>query len=118
MCDDVCIYIYMYIFVFKDTERDRYDYKFTVIANGKRNGKFQNATFPSTFKQPNSTIFFQDPAHPSAMVIQSITCSTMLQSQNYMTSRKETKLGVQVDLFVFLTQLPAFPEPHILSVCN
>ena len=54
----MCVYIYMYIFVFKDTERDRYDYKFTVIANGKRNGKFQNATFPSTFKQPNSTIFF------------------------------------------------------------
>ena len=56
MC--VCIYIYMYIFVFKDTERDRYDYKFTAVASGKRNGKFQNATFPSTFKQPNSTIFF------------------------------------------------------------
>lgn len=48
----------MYICVFKDTKRERYDYKFTVIANGKRNGKFQNATLPSTFNQPNSTIFF------------------------------------------------------------
>lgn len=32
----MCMYIYiLHIFVFKDTERDRYDYKFTVIANGK-----------------------------------------------------------------------------------
>lgn len=40
----------------------------------------------------------------------------MLQSQNYMTSTKETKLGVQVDLFVFWPSLSLIFLLYVIRV--
>ena len=55
----MCLYIHI-IYACIYLKRQRSDYKFTVISNGKRNGKFHNAIFPfyiQTFKLPNSTTF-------------------------------------------------------------